>query len=77
MEDCTVSITGDDGRIYTLDVKASILFDAVHQAAQHGQCCGGIAAPASSGCGPGRGAGECGWSVFAGGGRDRLSKISR
>ena len=34
MEDCTVSVIGDDGQIYTLDVKASSLFDAVHQAAQ-------------------------------------------
>jgi hypothetical protein len=32
MMDCTVSIVGEDGRTYTLDVNASSLFDAAAQA---------------------------------------------
>ena len=48
MTDCTVSVTGGDGKIHTVEVKASSLFDAVDQAAQqwarlwwYGGRCGG------------------------------------
>jgi hypothetical protein len=34
MKDCTVSIIGQDGQTYSLDVRASSLFDAVDQAVQ-------------------------------------------
>ena len=34
MTDCTVSVTSGDGKIHTVEVKASSLFDAVDQAAQ-------------------------------------------
>jgi len=35
MMDCSVSIIGQDGQTYSLDVQASSLFDAVDQAAQN------------------------------------------
>jgi hypothetical protein len=34
MMDCTVSIVGQDGQTYTIDVQASSLFDAAAQAGQ-------------------------------------------
>jgi hypothetical protein len=34
MTECTVSVAGGDGKIHTVEVKASSPFDAVDQAAQ-------------------------------------------